>query len=84
MRSFVLVKNKTKYYDDEIDLVEIIRKLWKEKVLIIGLSLLFGIFAYGYGTTIPQKFEASVKLNQPSIIEFRKFENVFNLFGKLE
>jgi len=82
VRSYVLVKNKTKYYDDEIDLVEIIKKLWKEKVLIIGLSMLFGIIAYGYGITIPKKFEASVKLNQPSIIEFRKFENVFNLFGK--
>ena len=68
--------------NDDLDPVEIIKKLWKEKVLIIGLSLLFGIFAYGYGTTIPKKFEASVKLKQPFTIEFKKFENVFNLFGK--
>ena len=68
--------------DDEIDLMEIFKKLWKEKVLIIGLSLLFGVLAYGIGTLIPKKFEASAKINAPSIIEFQKFNIVYNLLGK--
>jgi LPS O-antigen subunit length determinant protein (WzzB/FepE family) len=68
--------------EDEIDLTEIIKKLWKDKILIIGLSLLFGVLAYGIGTLIPKKFEASVKLNNISIIEFQKFNNFFNVIGK--
>ena len=68
--------------DDEIDLIEILKKLWKEKVLIIGLSLLFGVLAYGIGTLIPKKFEASAKINAPSIIEFQKFKIVYDILGK--
>ena len=68
--------------EDEIDLTEIIKKLWKDKILIIGLSLLFGVLAYGIGTLIPKKFEATVKLNNISIIEFQKFNNFFNVIGK--
>ena len=67
------MNSKTHMNDDEIDLTEIFKKLWKEKVLIIGLSLLFGVLAYGYGTTIPKKFEASVKINRVSSITFEPF-----------
>ena len=76
------MNSKTHMNDDEIDLTEIFKKLWKEKVLIIGLSLLFGVLAYGIGTLIPKKFEASAKINAPSIIEFQKFNIVYNLLGK--
>ena len=76
------LKKNTYTENDEIDLVEIIKNLWTNKVLIIGLSLLFGVLAYGIGTLIPKKFEASVKLNNISIIEFQKFNNFFNVIGK--
>ena len=76
------MNSKTHMNDDEIDLTEIFKKLWKEKVLIIGLSLLFGVLAYGIGTLIPKKFEASAKINAPSIIEFQKFNIVYDLLGK--
>ena len=75
------MNSKTHMNDNEIDLTEIFKKLWKEKVLIIGLSLLFGVLAYGIGTLIPKKFEASAKLNNISIIEFQKL-NFFNVIGK--
>ncbi len=68
--------------EDEIDLIEIIRKLWKEKVLIIGLSLFFAVIAYGIGLTIPKKYQTSVKLSPPIILEFKKFQNVFDIIGK--
>ena len=76
------MNSKTHMNDDEIDLTEIFKKLWKEKVLIIGLSLLFGVLAYGIGTLIPKKFEASAKINAPSIIEFQKFKIVYDILGK--
>ena len=76
------MNSKTHMNDDEIDLTEIFKKLWKEKVLIIGLSLLFGVLAYGIGTLIPKKFEASVKINSPSIIEFQALNDLVNFTGK--
>ena len=68
--------------DDDLDLVEITKKLWSEKILIIGLSLLFGVLAYWVGTLIPKKFEASAKINPPPIMEFQKLNIVYNLLGK--
>ena len=68
--------------DDEIDLIEIIRKLWKEKVLIIGFSLFFAVIAYGIGLAIPKKYQTNVRLSPPLILEFKKFQNVFDIVGK--
>ena len=60
------MNTKTHIQDDEIDLIEIIKRLWQQKVLIIGLTLLFGVLAYGVGMLIPKKFEASAKINKQS------------------
>jgi LPS O-antigen subunit length determinant protein (WzzB/FepE family) len=68
------MNTKTRIKEDEIDLVEIIKKLWKDKVLIIGLSLLFGVLAYSIGTLIPKKFKTSVIINRPSILIFHLFD----------
>jgi len=69
------MNTKIQIPDGEIDLVEIIKKLWKEKILIIGLSLLFAALAYWIATLIPKKFEASVKTNRVSSISFEPFKS---------
>ena len=69
------MNTKIQIPDGEIDLVEIIKKLWKEKILIIGLSLLFAALAYWIATLIPKKFEASVKINRVSSISFESFKS---------
>ncbi|MFA9422280.1 MAG: Wzz/FepE/Etk N-terminal domain-containing protein [Sedimentibacter sp.] len=38
-------QNNTQYYEDEIDLRELIMALWKRKKMIISLTLVFAIFA---------------------------------------
>jgi LPS O-antigen subunit length determinant protein (WzzB/FepE family) len=45
--------------DDEIDLVEIIKTLWNEKILILSISLIFMAIGYVYGA-----FQAKNLLNR--------------------
>jgi len=48
--------------EDEIDLLEYWRIIWKKKLLIIGVSLLAGICAAGYSLTLPNIYRAEVLL----------------------
>ena len=64
---------------DEIDLSEIIRKLWKEKFLILSISLIVSALAYAYIAFKPKTFQTTVVLrNIPSTL-FIKFDTVLNL-----
>ena len=45
---------------DEIDLGEIIRKLWKDKFLIISVSLIFSVLAYANIAFKPKTFETTI------------------------
>lgn len=42
--------------DDEIDLIEIILTLWKEKYLILIITLFFTVAGYIYGTLQPKVY----------------------------
>ena len=42
-------KNNTYLADDEIDLANIIKSLWKEKILILSISIICGFLGYFYG-----------------------------------
>jgi hypothetical protein len=57
-------RNSLLTQDDEIDLLELIRKLWKEKILIISVSLLFMIIGHVYGTLQPKKYKQKILLRE--------------------
>ena len=64
---------------DEIDLGKIIRKLWKEKFLILSISLIVSALAYAQVTFKPKTFQTTVVLrNIPSTL-FVKFDTAINL-----
>ena len=64
---------------DEIDLGEIIQKLWKEKFLILSISLIVSALAYISVVSKPKTFQTTVVLrNIPSSL-FIKFDNAINL-----
>ncbi|MDA7564808.1 Wzz/FepE/Etk N-terminal domain-containing protein [Pelagibacteraceae bacterium] len=64
---------------DEIDLGEIIRRLWKEKFLILSISLIVSALAYVYVAFKPKTFQTTVVLrNIPSTL-FVKFDTAINL-----
>ena len=71
--------NKKIIETDEIDLGEVIRKLWKEKFLILSISLIFSVLAYATIVLKPKQFQTTIVLkNIPSTL-FIKFEDYIKL-----
>ncbi|WP_248914083.1 Wzz/FepE/Etk N-terminal domain-containing protein [Pseudomonas moorei] len=56
-------------YSDEIDLTEIYRSLWKQKYLIFGFVVLFGLVAFTYAYFAPRQYQASSVLRPAPINE---------------
>ncbi len=78
-------RNSLLTQDDEIDLLEFIRELWKEKILIISVSLLFMAIGYVYGTLQPKIYKEKILLREaPSyLFEVRPFvvkQSLFNSY----
>ena len=49
--------------NDEIDLFELFESLWKEKVLIVAITLVITLLGGGYAISAKPTYEVSVKLN---------------------
>ena len=50
-------KNNSYLTDDEIDLRDLIKSLWREKILILSISIICGLAGYLYATFQPQEFK---------------------------
>jgi LPS O-antigen subunit length determinant protein (WzzB/FepE family) len=64
---------------NEIDIGGIIQKLWKEKLLILSISLIFSILGYIYSSLKPIKFETTIVLKSIPMTLFDKFDNAIKL-----
>jgi chain length determinant protein (polysaccharide antigen chain regulator) len=51
------------YRDDEIDLFELFVSLWKEKVIIVAITILTTLVGGGYAFLVKPTYEVRVKLN---------------------
>ena len=71
-------KNNTYLADDEIDLGNIIKSLWKEKILILSISIICGLVGYFYGLSKPQELRAEITLKNPPTQIFEPY-NLFNI-----
>jgi LPS O-antigen subunit length determinant protein (WzzB/FepE family) len=58
-------KNNTYLVKDEIDLRDLIKKLRKEKILILSISIICGLLSYYYAFLKPQEFETQIILKDP-------------------
>ena len=56
--------NKSFIKDDDIDLLELLRKIWKEKVFLITASLLFMLVGYVYGLLQPKIYKVSILIRE--------------------
>jgi LPS O-antigen subunit length determinant protein (WzzB/FepE family) len=70
-------KNNTYLADDEIDLGDIIKSLWREKILILSISIVFGLAGYLYGSFKPEEFKTEIKLKNPPHQLFEPYTRVF-------
>jgi LPS O-antigen subunit length determinant protein (WzzB/FepE family) len=65
--------------DDEIDLREIILTLWKEKYLILIITLVFTVAGYTYGTLQPKVYQATITLRDAPVSIFKNYESLIPL-----
>jgi LPS O-antigen subunit length determinant protein (WzzB/FepE family) len=71
-------KNNPYITDDEINLGDLARILWREKILILFISIICGLLGNFYGSLKPQKFRAEITLKNPPTQIFEPY-NLFNI-----
>nr|WP_284694849.1 Wzz/FepE/Etk N-terminal domain-containing protein [Photobacterium galatheae] len=65
---------------DEIDLIQLVRTLWQEKLLIALFTLLFAIAGVTYALTAQEWWTAQAKIIQPQITDFAKLQREISSF----
>jgi LPS O-antigen subunit length determinant protein (WzzB/FepE family) len=73
-------KNNSYLTDGEIDLRDLIKLLWREKILILFISIICGLLGYFYGLSKPQQFKSEITLRNPPVQIFELY-NFFNNFN---
>jgi len=69
-------KNNSYLVDDVIDLGDLIRTLWREKILILSISIICGLLGYLYVSFKPEEFIIQVKLKNPPFHLFEPYTQV--------
>ena len=67
--------------DNEIDFAEIVKLIWKEKILILFICLIFSVGGYVYSKQLPKIYKTEIKLRyaHPSYFEpFRQYMIIEN------
>lgn len=59
---------------DEIDLRELVLELWRQKILILSVTLLFAIAGIGYAMTARQVWTSQALISEPSIEQVNVFQ----------
>jgi len=58
-------KNNTYLSDDEINLRDLIKSLWRNKILILSISIICGLAGYFYASFQTKEFKAEIQLKNP-------------------
>ena len=66
-------KSKSYLIDDEINLKALIKELWKEKILILFISIICGLLSYGSQSLKTKEFRAEVKIKNPPVQLFQYY-----------
>ena len=64
--------------NNEIDLFELIRQLWKEKIIILFISLIFTVAGYLYGTVQPKIYKTQIIIREAPSSLFESYHNIFS------
>jgi LPS O-antigen subunit length determinant protein (WzzB/FepE family) len=72
------MKKDNSYLDDEIDLSEIIKTLWNEKILILSISLIFMVIGYVYGALQPNIYKTEITIREAPSSLFEAYRPFFS------
>lgn len=70
-------KNNPYITDDEIDLGDLIKSLWREKILILSISIICGLAGYLYASFQPKYFKTVIYIKNPPSQLFESYKDVF-------
>ena len=70
-------KNNPYITDDEIDFVDLARTLWREKILILTISIISGLVCYLYASFQPEEFKIEIKIKNPPSQLFEPYIHLF-------
>ena len=72
-------KNNSYITDDEIDLSDYIKSLWREKILVLSISIICGLLGYLYASFKPEIFKVEIKLKNPPFQIFEPYNGLFEI-----
>ena len=75
--------NKNYLQENEVDLAALFKHLWKEKFIIICISVLTAIFFYIYTTNVPKQYQSHIAIQAPPSILFEKYLEKLDQKSKL-
>lgn len=78
------MKKNTSLYDDEIDLVALIKIIWKGKIKIILITIISFLLGFGYYSTIPIVYLNSLTIEVIDNYELKRLNNIKILINAIE
>ena len=72
-------KNNPYITDDEIDLGDLLRTLWREKILILSISIICGLLGYLYASFKPEEFKVEITLQNPPFHLFEPYSGLIEV-----
>ena len=72
-------KNNTYLADDEIDLADLIRTLWREKILILSISIICGLLGYLNASFKSEAFKTEITLKNPPFQLFEPYSSLIDI-----
>jgi LPS O-antigen subunit length determinant protein (WzzB/FepE family) len=70
-------KNNPYLANDEIDLGDFIKRLWREKILILSICIICGLAGYLYASFQLQEFKTEIKLKNPPYQLFEPYVKIY-------
>ena len=74
-------KNNFYTLDNDIDFIYLIQLFWKEKILILLISIIFGVSGYLYSSAQLKEFKTEIKINSPHeelFLNYQIFKHVIS------
>ena len=72
-------RNSRILQDDEIDLREIIKTLWNEKILILFISLVFMVVGYVYGALQPKIYKTEITIREAPLFFLEAYNSFLSI-----
>jgi len=80
------MKKKNNYYSEsnDINLKESIKLIWKDKILVLFITIIFGLLACLYKFSLYEEFRSKVSLKSPPYQLFTNFNFIENVINNRE